>query len=75
MRVKTLCTIRSIANPSGEMAAKAASIPDPQEAWVRSTMTEVKILALVNRGLLRPKEEVEWRAATGEQFLREDVKE
>jgi hypothetical protein len=38
-------------------------------------MTEVKILALVNRGLLRPKEEVEWRAATGEQFLREDVKE
>jgi hypothetical protein len=30
---------------------------------------------LVNRGLLRPKEEVEWRAAAGEQFLSEDVKE
>jgi hypothetical protein len=30
---------------------------------------------LVNRGLLRPKEEVEWRAAAGEQFPSEDVKE
>jgi hypothetical protein len=53
----------------------AASIPDPQAAWVRSTMTEAKIQALVNRGLLQPKEEVEWRATAGEQFLSEDVKE
>jgi hypothetical protein len=29
----------------------------------------------VNRRLLRPKEEVEWRAAAGEQFPSEDVKE
>jgi hypothetical protein len=29
----------------------------------------------VDRGLLRPKEEVEWRAATGDQFPSEDVKE
>jgi hypothetical protein len=43
--------------------------------WVRSTMTEAKIQALVNRGLLRPKEEVEWRAAAGEKFPTEDVKE
>jgi hypothetical protein len=28
-------------------------------AWVRSTMTEAKIQALVDRGLLRPKAEVE----------------
>jgi hypothetical protein len=57
------------------MAAEAASIPDPQTAWVPSTMTEAKIQALVDRGLLRPKVEVEWRAAAGEQFPSEDVKE
>jgi hypothetical protein len=38
-------------------------------------MTEVKIKALVDRGLLQPKAEVEWRAAAGEQFPSEDVKE
>jgi hypothetical protein len=74
MHVKTLCTFRS-KNPSNEMAAEAASISDPQAVWARSTMTEAKIPALVSRGLLRPKEEVEWRAATGEQFSSEDVKE
>jgi hypothetical protein len=36
------------------MAAEAACIPDPWTAWVRSTMTEVKIQALVDRGVLRP---------------------
>jgi hypothetical protein len=75
MRLKTLCTIRSRENPSNETAAEAASILDPQMVWVRLTMTEAKIHALVSRGLLRPKEEVEWRAATGEQFPSEDVKE
>jgi hypothetical protein len=43
MRVKTLCTIRSNANPSGEMVAVTASIPDLQAVWVRSMMTEAKI--------------------------------
>jgi hypothetical protein len=57
------------------MAVEAASIPDPQTAWVRSTMTKAKIRALEKRGLLRPKEEVEWRAAAGEVFSCEDVKE
>jgi hypothetical protein len=38
-------------------------------------MTEAKIQALVDRGLLRPKAEVEWRAAAREQFPGEDVKE
>jgi hypothetical protein len=55
--------------------AEGASIPDPQAAWVRSTMSEAKIQALVDHGLLRPKAEVEWRVAAGEQFLSEDVKE
>jgi hypothetical protein len=57
------------------MTAEEASIPDPQAAWVRSTMSEAKIQALVDHGLLRPKMEVEWRATAGEQFLSEDVKE
>jgi hypothetical protein len=57
------------------MAAEAACIPDPQAAWVRSTMTEAKIEALVERGLLQSKTEVEWRAAVGEEFPSEDVKE
>jgi hypothetical protein len=57
------------------MAVEGASIPDPQAVWVRSTMTEAKIQALVDRDLLRPKAEVEWRAAAGEQFPSEDVKE
>jgi hypothetical protein len=38
-------------------------------------MTEGKIQALVDRGLFRPKTEVEMRAAAGEDFLSEDVKE
>jgi hypothetical protein len=38
-------------------------------------MTEVKIQALVDRGLLRPKAEVEWRAAAREKFTSDDVKE
>jgi hypothetical protein len=57
------------------MAAEAASIPNPHTTWVRSTTTEAKIQALVDRGLLRPKAEVEWRAAAGEQFPSEDVKQ
>jgi hypothetical protein len=34
------------------MAAEAACIPDPRMAWVQSTMTEAKIQALVDRGVL-----------------------
>jgi hypothetical protein len=63
MRIKSLCHIRSTANPNREMAVETACVLDPQAAWVRSTMTEAKIQALVDRGLLRPKTEVEWRAA------------
>jgi hypothetical protein len=57
------------------METEAASIPDPQTAWVRSRMTEAKIQALVDRGLLQPKAEVEWKATAGEGFPTEDVKE
>jgi hypothetical protein len=56
------------------MAVEAACIPDPRTAWVQSTMTEAKIQALVDRGVLRSKAEVEWMAAAGEEFPSEDVK-
>jgi hypothetical protein len=57
------------------MVAETACIPDPRAEWVWSTMTKAKIQALVDRGLLRPKAEVEWRATTGDEFSSEDVKE
>jgi hypothetical protein len=57
------------------MAAEEASVPDPRTVWVRSTMTKAKIQALVDRGLLRPKVEVEWMAAAGDEFPTEDVKD
>jgi hypothetical protein len=40
------------------MAAAACPIPDPRTVWELSTMTEMKIQALVDCGLLRPKAEV-----------------
>jgi hypothetical protein len=57
------------------MVVEAAPIPDPRTVWVRSSMTETKIQSLVDRRLLRPKAEVEWKAAVGEEFPTEDVKE
>jgi hypothetical protein len=57
------------------MAAEATPTPDPRIVWVRSTMTEAKIQALVDRRLLRSKAEVEWKAVVGEEFPTEDVKE
>jgi hypothetical protein len=60
------------------MAVETVCISDPQTAWVRSTMTEAMIQALVDREMLRPKTEVEWRqppGTAGEDFPSEDVKE
>jgi hypothetical protein len=57
------------------MAIEALLIPDPRTVWVPLTMMEAKIQSLVDRGLLRPKVEVEWKAAVGEEFPTEDVKE
>jgi hypothetical protein len=50
------------------MAAAALLILDPSTMWVPSMMTEVKIQSLVDRTLLRPKAEVEWKAVVGEEF-------
>jgi hypothetical protein len=57
------------------MAAAARPIPDPRTVWEPSKMMETKIQALVERGQLRRKAEVEWKAPTGEAFSTEDVKE
>jgi hypothetical protein len=57
------------------MAVEATSIPDPRAVWVRSTLTEAKIQALVDCRLLQSKAEVEWKAVVGEEFPTEDVKE
>jgi hypothetical protein len=57
------------------MAAETGRIPYPRIVLVWSTMTEAKIQSLVDRGLLRPKVEVEWKVAVGEGFLTEDMKE
>jgi hypothetical protein len=57
------------------MEVEALPVPDPRMVWVSSTMMEAKIQPLVDRGLLRPKAEVEWKAAVGEEFPTEDVKE
>jgi hypothetical protein len=57
------------------MAATATPIPDPRTVGVQSMMTEANIQALVDHGLLRPKAKVEWKAALGEEFPTEDVKE
>jgi hypothetical protein len=57
------------------MAAEALLILDPHTVWVPSMMMEVKIQSLVDRGLLRSKAEVEWKAAVREEFPTEDVKE
>jgi hypothetical protein len=50
------------------MVAEAAPILDLRTVWVRSRMTEAKIQSLLDRGLRKPKVEVEWKAEVGEEF-------
>jgi hypothetical protein len=57
------------------MVAEAAPISDPCTVWVRSLMIKAKIQTLVDRRLLRPKAEVEWKLAVGEELPTEDVNE
>jgi hypothetical protein len=51
------------------------TIPDPSTVWETSTVTEEQIQSLVDRGLLRPKEQVGWRPAAGEAFPTEGTSE
>jgi hypothetical protein len=57
------------------MAATSSQIPAPETVWDPSVMTDEKIQALVERGLLQPKAEVERKAPAGEVFSMENDKE
>jgi hypothetical protein len=73
MRTKTLVVFRSKSIDFKE--GKMESVPIPPSHTVRelSVVTEEHIQALATRGLLRPKEEVSWRTATGEEFPTEGL--
>jgi hypothetical protein len=61
-------TFRSKCTGFEESKMEKAPIPDPSTVWERSTVTEEQIQALADRGLLRPKSQVGWRPAAGEEF-------
>jgi hypothetical protein len=52
-----------------------AVIADPSSIWEKSTVTEEQIQTLVDRRLLRPKAQVGWRPAAGEEFPTEGTGE
>jgi hypothetical protein len=75
MRTKSLVTFRSRCTGFEEGKMEKAPIPDPSTVWETSTVTEEQIQSLANRGLLRPKMQVGWRPATGEEFPMEGTDE
>jgi hypothetical protein len=68
MRTKSLVLFRSKSTGFEEEKMEKAPIPDPRTAWETSTATEEQIQSLADRGLLRPKSQVGWRPAAGEEF-------
>jgi hypothetical protein len=68
MRTKSLVTFRSKCTGFEEGKMEKPAIPDPSTVWETSTVTEEQIQLLVDRGLLRPKEQVGWRPAAGVAF-------
>jgi hypothetical protein len=52
-----------------------APVPDPHTVWEASMVTEKQIQSLADRGLLRPKSQVGWRPAAGEEFPTEGTGE
>jgi hypothetical protein len=52
-----------------------APVPDPRTVWEASMVTEEQIQSLADRGLLRPKSQVGWRPAAGEEFPTEGTGE
>jgi hypothetical protein len=75
MRTKSLVTFRSkcIGYEGGKM--EKAVIPDPSTVWETSTVTEEQNQSLVDRGLLRPKAQVGWRPAAGQEFRTDGTSE
>jgi hypothetical protein len=50
-------------------------IPDLRTVWEASTVMEEQIRSLADRGLLRPKSQVDWRPVAGEEFPTEGTGE
>jgi hypothetical protein len=75
MRVKSLLTYRSKRIRFEEGKMEKPAIPDPSTVWETSTVIKEQIQSLVDRGLLRPKSQVEWRPAAGEAFPTEGTSE
>jgi hypothetical protein len=68
MQTKSLVTFRSKCVGFNEGKMEKLVIPDPSTIWETSTVTEEQIQSLVDRGLLRRKEQVGWSPAAGEAF-------
>jgi hypothetical protein len=68
-------TFRSKCIGYEEGKMEKASIPDPSTVWETSTVTEEQIQSLADRRLLRPKVQVGWRPAAGEEFPTEGTGE
>jgi hypothetical protein len=75
MRTKSLVTFRSKCTGFEEGKMEKLVIPDPSIVREASMVTKEQILSLVDRGLLRPKEQVGWRPAAGEAFPTEGTNE
>jgi hypothetical protein len=75
MRTKPLVTFRSKCIGFEEGKMERAPIPDPSTIWEASTVMKEQIQSLADRGLLRPKSQVGWRPAAGEEFPTEGTGE
>jgi hypothetical protein len=75
MRTKTLLVFRSKSICFEEEKMEPTLIPPPQTVWELSVVMEEQIQAPATRGLLRPKAEVCWRLAVGEEFPTEGTGE
>jgi hypothetical protein len=69
------CVFRSKSTGFEEEKMEKAPVVDPRTVWEASTVTEKQIQSLADRGLLRPKSQVGWRLAVGEEFLTEGTDE
>jgi hypothetical protein len=68
-------TFRSKCVGYEEGKMEKAVIPDLSTTWETSTVTEEQIQSLADRELLRPKAQVGWRPAAGEEFPTEGTGE
>jgi hypothetical protein len=73
--IKSLELFRSKSANFEERKMDKAPVLDARTVWELSTVAEEQIQALADRGLLRPKTEVFWRTAAGEEFRTEGTGE